>query len=155
MNDRRHLGTSRESRGQYDGSNILHQYHDRGVTNGWKDAQPDMKMAAQPDQTTKTRLVEVTITRTQTATVIIEVLNANEADASTEARYFLQRNPHLLDGVTEWSEPTAYGYGKPTNAPGEPLASFCMLEEYARRRDLHKNAVRIPVSFGNSNQEGK
>lgn len=147
MNDNRNLGASKRDPAPYQG-NILAAYHDRGVTNGWKAAQPSTRMGTQPDPTVTTRYIEVQVTRIERATVIVEVQNANESDACTEASYLLERKPELLDAVDTWSNPVvSTGHGKTTHATDEPITSFCMLEEYARRRDLHKNAVRIPLTF--------
>ncbi len=134
--------------------NILGEYHQRGATNGWRAAQSSPATPRQFDETTATRRIAVQVTRIQHTVVFVEVMNATELDACTEARYLLERQPELLDAADTWSKPTVHvSHGRVTTEAIEPLASLCLREEYERRRDLHKNAVRIPLTF--EKMEGK
>lgn len=132
--------------------NILGEYHQRGQANGWKAAQSSPATPRKPDTTITTHRVAVSVTKTTSAIVVIEVTNITEQEAGAEARHLLQRHPELLEDVS-WSEPRLQVvWSEPARTNDEPVARLCMREEYARRRDLHKNAVRIPLEFG---KEGK
>lgn len=133
---------------------ILNEYHHRGSTNGWKAAQSSATTPGKPDATITTRRIAVHVTRIQHTVAFIEVMNATEQDACTEARYLLERQPELLDAVGTWSKPTVHvSHGRTTTESVEPITSLCMREEYARRRELHNAAVRIPLTF--EKMEGK